>query len=264
MSVAWYRRAPSAGIEAVSRWSLVAASVVALYETSRVFTSVLAGDGVAIPRWDGYSVNSWLAVATLGVWAVGTIALVIDRYRAGWGWLAPVGATAAALLDRQTLAGEILYLVVVMSVAHWWSAVLAARSQTRAVRGAPLRIAQVMISIVFAWATIAKLNPRFLSGAVLSVSYTGPVPAPDIALEPRVLVAMALFTVLAEALLAVGFWIRGLRRLAVIGAVGFHLFIVAFFSPTLALVAFSFVMGTGYVLFAGEPWPPVEESGADT
>ena len=260
MSVAWYLRAPSAGIEAVSRWSLVVASVVALYETSRVFTSILAGDGVAVPRWDAYEVSPWLAMATLGVWAAGTLALVTDRYRVGWGWLAPLGAAAAALLDRQTLAGEVLYLVVVMSLTHWWSAALGARPQTRAVRGAPLRIAQVMISIVFAWATIGKLNPRFLSGAVLSVSYTGPVPVPDVVLDPRVLAAMALFTVLAEALLAVGFWIRGLRRLAVIGAIGFHVFIVAFFSPTLALVAFSFVMGTGYVLFAGERWSPAVEN----
>jgi hypothetical protein len=251
----WYHRAPSPRVEAASRWSLILASVVALAETAVVFGVILDGRGVPVPRWDWYAVAPASAVATLVLWGLGTVALAHHRTRVSFGWLLPVGAVAAALLDRQTLAGEIIYLVVVMSAMHWWSVRLAASGRTADLRGAPLRICQIMITVVFAWATYAKLNPRFMSGAVLSVSFTGPIPVPDFVLDRRVLTAMAVITVVAEAFLAVAFWARGLRRVAVITAVMFHLFIVAFFMPTLALLAFSFVMGTGYVLFAGEPWP---------
>jgi len=258
----WYRRAPAESVVTVSRWSLVVASTLTLLETGLAFASILGGAGVAVPRWEGYEVNATLAIATLAVWAAGTGALAIPVLLPRWGWLCPVGAIAAALLDRQTLAGEIIYLVVVMSTVHWWSAALAGRESTAAVWAAPLRVAQVTISLVFAWATYAKLNSRFMSGAVLSVSFVGPVPAPGFVSDRRVLVLLALITVVAEGFLAVGFWMRGLRRLAVIAAVLFHIFIVLFFTPTLALFAFSFVMGTGYVLFAGEPWRTGRETRA--
>jgi hypothetical protein len=253
-SAAWLRAHPAAGFVRWSRRSLVTASTLALVETGRVFWWVLDGTGVAVPRWEAYSVSVGLAVATLLPWAVGTAALASDRFRVPLGWLCPVGAVAAALVDHQTLAGEIIYLVVVMSTMHWWSALLARRPRAASVHGAPLRVCQAMISIVFAWATYAKLNPRFMSGAVLSVSFTGPIPVPTWVLEPGLLMAMAVMTVVAEAFLAIGFWLRGLRRITVIVAVLFHAFIVLFFSPTLALFAFTFVMGTGYVLFAAEPW----------
>ena len=113
---------------------------------------------------------------------------------------------------------------------HWWSAFL---GQKRAgyPTGAPLRILQVQISVVFLWATYAKLNTRFMSGAVLSVSFLGPVPPPEFVLNRSTLAALAVLTVVVEAFLGIALWIDTLRRPALVVASLFHLFILAMFGP---------------------------------
>lgn len=261
--VGWLMRAPADRAQAWSLSALTAASAVALVDTTITFQAVLSGEAVRIPRLDGYSLDWTLAAATLGLWAVGAVLLAIPSTRRPLGWLAPVGVIGAALLDRQTLAGSVLYLVALGSAMHWWAALLADSRRLSRLRGAPLRVMQSQVSIVFAWATFAKLNPRFMSGGVLSVSFAGPVPVPDFVLDRRVLVTMALLTVVSEALFAVGLWMRKLRRPLLVAAALFHSFIVAFFSPTLALIGFALAMGAGYALFADEPWATSADGAID-
>jgi hypothetical protein len=254
----WFaRRAPLNAIR-WSRWLLAGAAAFAILETGVLFARIVDDTTIRVPRLEAFAVSSATAVAVLGVWALGTAALMSDRWRVRAGWLAWVGAVSAGLLDRQTLAGEVVFLVAVFSFLHWLHAVL--EHQDSAVGHAPLRVIQWQISVVFAWTAIAKLNPIFLSGGILWVAFDGPVPWPDSLRTQPVLMAMAVATVLFEMALAVGFWLRGLRRAAVVGAVLFHVFIVLFLSPTMALVAFALVMGTGYVLFAAEPWAAADRA----
>ena len=255
--VGWLMRVPSDRSRAWSLTALTAASAVALVETAITFQAILSGEAVRISRLDGYAVDWTLAGVTLSLWAVGAVLLAIPSTRATLGWLAPLGVVGAALLDRQTLASSVLYLVALGSAMHWWAALFTGSRRLSRLRGAPLRVMQSQVSIVFAWPTFAKLNPRFMSGGVLSVSFAGPVPAPDFVFDRRVLVTLAMVTVMGEALFAVGLWMPKLRRPLLMAAVLFHGFIIAFFSPTLALIAFALAMGTGYALFAGEPWASV-------
>ena len=237
------------------RWSLrllVAGSVLALVETSVLFVRILSDDTIRVPRFDGFAIAPLTVALVLGAWVVGTFALLFDAWRVRIGWLTWVGAVAGGLLDRQTLAGEVIYLVVVFSFLHWLHALL--ESGGSGVSGAPLRAIQWQISVVFGWTAFAKLNPIFLSGGILSIAFDGPVPWPDSLRTQPVLMAIAVATVLFEVALAAGFWLPTLRRWAVVAAILFHLFIVLFLSPTLALIAFALVMGTGYTLFAAEPW----------
>ena len=254
----WFaRRAPVKAIR-WSRWLLAGAAASAIIETGVLFARIVDGKTIRVPRFEAFAVSSVTAVAVLGLWALGIAALMSERWRVRAGWLAGVGAVSAGLLDRQTLAGEVIYLVAVFSFLHWMHAMLDSHGSD--VGHAPLRVIQWQISVVFAWTAIAKLNPIFLSGGILWVAFDGPVPWPDFLRTQPVLMAIAVGTVPFEIALAVGFWLRGLRRAAVVGAVLFHLFIVLFLSPTMALVAFALVMGSGYVLFAAEPWAAAEES----
>jgi len=254
--VRWFGRRPSSDSIRWSRRLLAAGSALAILETSVLFARIPAADTMGVPRFDPLAVTPVTAAVVLGAWAVGTIALLVDPWRVRIGWLTWVGAVAAGLLDRQTLAGEVIYLVAVFSFLHWLHALLDAGGSD--VSGAPLRAIQWQISVVFGWTAFAKMNPIFLSGGILSVAFDGPVPWPDALRTQPVLMAMAVATVLFEVALAVGLWLPGLRRSAVAATVLFHLFIVLFLSPTLALIAFALVMGTGYVLFAAEPWEYVD------
>lgn len=248
----WFaRQAPAEAIR-WSRWFLAGGAAFAILETGVLFARIIGDATIRVPRFDGFGVSGVTAAAVLGLWIVGTGALMSDRWRVRAGWLAGVAAISAGLLDRQTLAGEVIYLVAVFSFLHWLHAVL--EHSGSGVGHAPLRAIQWQVSVVFAWTAFAKLNPIFLSGGILWVAFDGPVPWPEVLRTQPVLMAMAVGTVLFEMTLAVGFWLRGLSRAAVVGAVLFHLFIVLFLSPTLALIAFALVMGTGYVLFAAEPW----------
>jgi len=221
-------------------------------ETSVLFGRVLAGYTIRVPRVDVFAITPVTTAVVLAAWAVGTASLLSDTWRVRAGWLAWVGAVAAGMLDRQTLAGEVIYLVAAFSFLHWLHTVLEDRGS--GVAAAPLRAVQWQISVVFAWTAFAKMNPIFLSGGILSVSFAGPIPWPDVLQTQPVLKVMAVTTVAFEIALALGLWRPSFRRPAVVAAVLFHGFIVLFLSPTLALIAFALVMGTGYVLFAAEPW----------
>lgn len=251
--VAWFVATPT---DSLRRWSVVAAvagSAFAFADTARLLWLIVAGEVVAVPRFDALQVTAWTVVAALGTWAVGMVAFAVPHTRVSLGWVAPLGVVASSALDRQVFT-SITYLIALAFAMHWWSARLERRPATSHLWGVPLRVLQTQISIVFLWTAIAKLNPRFLSGAVLSVSFGGPVPPPQFVLDRQVLVVLAVFTVAAEVALAIALWIGTLRRWALAGVAGFHGFILAFFRPTVPLLAFALIMGSGYLLFASEPW----------
>jgi hypothetical protein len=250
---AWFLEVPNEALRTSSMVAALAASTIAWIDSAQLFMHIVADRVVAVPRIEVFSVNAWTAALALGFWAVGTVAFVFPRIRRILGWMAPLGAIAASVLDKQVFS-DIAFLIVLALVVHLWSWRLEQRADTAHLRGVPLRILQAQISIVFLWTAIAKLNPRFLSGAVLSTSFLGPVPAPDFLLQRQVLVALAVATVFGEAVLAVALWIERIRPLALTAAVGFHVLILLFFRPTLALAAFACIMGSGYLLFAAEPW----------
>jgi hypothetical protein len=257
----WFLAVPN---DALRMWSMVVAlvaSIIAWVDSAELFRHIVAGRVVAVPRIEVFAVSAWTALLTLGLWAMGTVALALPRTRLSLGWLAPLGVIAASVLDRQVFS-DITFLISLALAMHWWSWRLSQHGNTVHLRGAPLRVLQAQISIVFLWTAIAKLNPRFLSGAVLSTSFTGPVAAPDFILQRDTLIALAVATVFGEAVLAVALWIERLRLLALTGAVGFHVLILVFFRPTMALAAFALIMGSGYLLFASEPWTRTSATGS--
>lgn len=225
-----------------------------LYDTGRLFLLIVRQEVVAVPFFDGWSVTPLSAIPALGAWAVGLIAIGWRRTQAGFGWLAPVGVTMSGFLDQQTFVSSIMYVVAVALAMHWWSARLARQERRIHLVGVPLRVLQTLISIIFAWTAIGKLNPRFLSGALLSVSFTGPIPVPEFVLDHDILALLAVGTIMFEGAVAVGLWMPRVRSFALAGILVFHLTILAFFGPTIALAAFALAMGSGYVLFVAEPW----------
>lgn len=255
--VSWFIRLPPPRAQGVSLVLAVSASGIALFETARTLAAIARDEIVAVPRLDWWTAAPVSIIGALTVWAIGTGALASKKWRVRWGWMAPVGALASSALDRQTLGSAIGYLVVIATASHWFSCRLREYESTQRMWGAPLRVLQVQVSVVFAWTAFAKLNPRFMSGAVLSGAFAGPIPPPDFLVERRSLMALAVLTVVAESFFAIGLWMRTVRPLALVGVVTFHVLIVMFFQPTLTLIAFALVMGSGYALHSSGRWPPV-------
>lgn len=101
------------------------------------------------------------------------------------------------------------------------------------------------ISIVYAVAAIVKLNPEFLSGAVLERGLL----RPEFLKTPEVLIALAWGTIAYEGGMAIALWVKPLRPWAIATGIFFHAAIPLSMGLTGGLVVFSAsIIGT-YVLF---------------
>ncbi|MEX2280730.1 MAG: hypothetical protein WEA76_11670 [Acidimicrobiia bacterium] len=228
---------------------LVAGAGLLVIDTALTFYEIVTDRAIRIPRFDWYVLTPGVAIVVIAGWVIGLALFVNPRTRVRWGWVAPLGTVLVALADRQTWAGSVLYLIAVWTALHWWSARLAVDPRSAADRAIPLRVVQVHLAGVLLWAAYAKLNGRFLSGSVLSVSFTGMVELPEEWITPRVLRPVAVATITAEVAIAAGLWTRSMRRVAVALGLLFHVVIFLFLSPPLVLAGFGLVMASGYVLF---------------
>jgi hypothetical protein len=129
----------------------------------------------------------------------------------------------------------------------------------------PEQLIKAQILTVYAWAVVAKLNPSFLAGVVLSSDLAATLPdsplgallqGPLIGLYPLVLgglghagamAALSWFVLLSEAALLVGLCIPRLRRAAVIVGLVLH----AGIALAMNVFAFALLMVGSYVFF----WP---------
>ena len=101
------------------------------------------------------------------------------------------------------------------------------------------------VSIVYGVAAIVKLNPEFLSGAVLERGLL----RPEFLKTPEMLVALAWGTIAYEGAMAIALWVKPLRPWAIATGVFFHAAIPLSMGLTGGLVVFSAsIIGT-YVLF---------------
>ena len=101
------------------------------------------------------------------------------------------------------------------------------------------------ITIVYGFAAIAKLNPEFLSGAVLERALL----RPEFLKTPEIVVALAWSSVAFEGCMAIALWMKPLRSWAIVAGVLFHAAIPVSIGLTGGLVVFSASIVGTYVLF---------------
>lgn len=114
----------------------------------------------------------------------------------------------------------------------------------------PVDLIKVQVTLIYAFAALAKLNYDYLSGSVIDVRIASGMGL-DGGEQPLAMVfaAVAGITVILELFLAVGFWLRRLRPYAVCLGVVFHFSIfLALGGP--GLVVFGMTMIASYILFA--------------
>ncbi len=101
------------------------------------------------------------------------------------------------------------------------------------------------ISIVYGVAALAKLNPEFLSGAVLERGLL----RPEFLKTPEFLVALAWGTIAYECGMAIALWVKPMRPWAIGTGLLFHASIPLLMGLTGGLVVFSTSITATYVLF---------------
>lgn len=197
---------------------------------------------------------AWGVVAVAGVAA---LALALGQHsRTAAVTLA--GALAVALAADRQLYSNHLWLLICLSALLALTDCGAARSLDSRRRGSiepvqawPVRLLQIQLSVVYAFAAVTKLNPDYLSGRVLG-AYLRPAFA-DLGAGP--LAALAVASVSVEAFLAVALWLPPLRRFAFALGIGFHLAILLSIESALPLTVFGLVSVAVYPLFSAAPRP---------
>jgi hypothetical protein len=104
---------------------------------------------------------------------------------------------------------------------------------------------KLQITIVYGFAAVAKLNPEFLSGAVLDRALL----RPEFLKTPELLIALAWGTIVCEAGIAIALWVKPLRPWAIGTGIFFHAAIPLSMGLTGGLVVFSASIIGAYVLF---------------
>jgi hypothetical protein len=130
------------------------------------------------------------------------------------------------LLDWQLYSNHLYLnalLVALLALADSgarWSLDARYRGRRDMVPRWPVLLLQAELSIVYAFAALTKINPAYLSGVVLAQFL------PIDALPLVVVRALAILSILTEALLAVGLWFSWSRRYTLVLGIGFHLMIM--------------------------------------
>ena len=154
-------------------------------------------------------------------------------------------------LDQQAYSNHLYLLLVVTAllvVADAGAAISldARRRGERAVSWWSVVLLRVQTSLVYGFATLAKLNLVFISGAVLlaTIPRSGALGLPEALRRPEVLAPLAMASVLMEAALAVGPWFRRWRHQVFALALPLHLGMILFITPEVRtqILIFALVM----------------------
>jgi hypothetical protein len=181
--------------------------------------------------------------------AGGGFCLVAHRSVRSGGIAVAIGGLIALLADERVYSNH-LWLLVMLAVL---TALTASRHETRG-DGLPYgHLVLLQVSVVYGFAAVSKLNLTFISGGVLRADLTvegALVPLPELVLaQQQPMMALALATVIIELVLAVGLWVRWVRRGAAVLGVLFHLGLVALVPGWEELLVFALLCWSTYPLF---------------
>lgn len=202
------------------------------------------------------------------VWTVLALPLIASGIMLVLGLGARVAALAAGALAMAFLFGAYNYYhhiymigtVALMLALTDSDAALSLRSRRGMGRdrvwAPPVYLLRSMISIVYIYAAISKMNFDFLSGNELALLGFKSMIVPDSLRVMPLLMAMAFGAIASELFIGIGLWARRTRPFAVAVGVFLHVNMIAYISPVFVAAAdltlFAAVMITGYGLFVDQ------------
>ncbi len=267
---AWLHRQIRARIDprplAATRITLAVAALLESAQLAILLPALAAPAAVRLPHpWSPLpAFGPALAWSVAAITAGAALALAL-------GWRARAAATALAgtlavvlAADRQLYSNHLWLLVCLIALLALTDCGAARSLDARRrggapepVRAWPARLLQTQLTAVYTFAALTKLNPEYLSGAVLAAFLRATSP-PAAVLGRQAggpLAALAVATVAIEALLAIALWIPRLRRPAFALGIGFHLAILSSMEPALPFAVFGVASIAVYPLFSARSLP---------
>ena len=234
------------------------AGMFAAFEVWRLLPHFLRPTVIKLPYFEHLPVLPAASVRVFILfWVLAAIAFVI-------GWKTRIAGAVLAcaiayplMLDQQLYSNHLyllLLIVVLLTIADSGAAISmgAGQAEPATVRGWPIWLLKVQVSIVYIFSAIAKVTPQYLSGEVLteSLKQYGFFTVPMAWRVPVAMKLLAIVAILMELFVGFGLWSRRLRPVAVIAGVLFHTFIIAALdSSRLSLSIFALEMFAVYLLF---------------
>ena len=174
------------------------------------------------------AINDGLAWVLIGLWGATAVAVLLGwRTRRAAAALCVTLATVL-LLDQQLFSNH-LYLLVLLSGLLVFADSGAALSldsrrsgEQREVSRWPIWLLQFQVSAVYLFASLAKVNPDFLSGSTVATSLrrVGPLAVPDAWRSMEPMLILAVLAVCAEAFVALAIWSPALASHRLRGGAG--------------------------------------------
>ncbi|HEU4765972.1 MAG TPA: HTTM domain-containing protein [Pyrinomonadaceae bacterium] len=213
------------------RFVIGAICVLRVIEEYRLMSRVLQSG------WLRFPMAEWLPAATK---AQATVVLVLWllsalAFMAGWrtkitGLVLAASMGYSLTLDQQLYSSH-LYLLTLIVLLLTLSEI-ARPDGSPSVWRWPILLLQIQLSLVYFFAAVTKMNSQYLSGYMLAENLRRELPA--MIFNPRVLSAMAVTSIVVELTLAVSFWIKDLRKGAVVVGTLFHFTMVLSLAPNVA------------------------------
>jgi hypothetical protein len=208
-----------------------------------------SGNYLALPVVEGWpTVSPSFVAVLLAVSLAASIAMAV-----GFGGRLPailVALVAGIVLfaDEQTYSNHLVLLLMMalwlgMSGAHCvWR--IPRNKASGMVPYWPAFLIKVLVSSLYAWTAVSKVNPQYLSGEVIGTYLNSWVP-----ITGAMLSVAAVLSIVAEVFLSIALWLTPLRKLAFLVGVGLHLGIVVLLESPAPLVGFGALMMAGYIVF---------------
>ena len=191
------------------------------------------------------------------VWVVAAAAFMVGAFTTFSG-SALTAVLAAVLLSDQQLYSNHLYLLIwlvgLLTLARSGAAISVDSKRGRGrewIPAWPTDLLRLQLVVLYLFAGLSKINPTYLSGAVVATSLreTGPLAIPIDWRSFQLMSALAVLSILTELGLAVGLTLPRWRRTAFVVGLGLHGGIALWFDPTVPLVVFAVIALAPYVLF---------------
>lgn len=200
-------------------------------EEYRLMSKVLSSHSMRFPIFEWIpALTKGPAVFLLILWFLAALAFTIGWRTRVVGLILTAVMGCTLVLDQQYYSSHLYLLCLIVLLLTL--AETGRPSDSLSVWRWPILLLQIQLSLIYFFAAVTKLNAVYLSGYMLGANFRRNIPA--IAFNPRLLSVMSVTSIVVELALAVSFWIKDLRKGAVVVGVLFHFTIVATLAPAVA------------------------------
>lgn len=210
------------------RFVIAAICLLRVFEEYRLMSRILTTGSIRFPMLE------WLppftkgqAIVVLALWFLSALAFMLGWRTRIAGLILAATMGYSLLLDQQLYSSHLYLLTLIVFLLTLSE--IGRPPGAQSVWRWPILLLQIQLSLVYLFAAVTKMNSLYLSGFMLGAFLRRNLPA--LVFDSRVLSAMAVASILVELALAVSFWIKGLRKAAVVVGVLFHLAMVLTLAP---------------------------------